>query len=79
MAGQTRENPIFAIAGPTASGKTELGVKLAHAVGGEIINCDSVQIYRGIQIATAKPTVEEMGGVPHLLFDYVDRIVNYTA
>jgi tRNA dimethylallyltransferase len=71
--------PIYAIAGPTASGKTALGVNLAIEIGGEIINCDSVQIYRGIQIATAKPTPEEMRGVPHHLIDYVDPNVNYTA
>ncbi len=71
--------PIYAIAGPTASGKTSLGVDLAIEIGGEIINCDSVQIYRGIQIATAKPTPEEMRGVPHHLIDYVDPHVNYTA
>jgi tRNA dimethylallyltransferase len=79
MAVDAAEKRIFAIAGPTASGKSELGVKLAHKVGGEIINCDSVQIYRGIQIATAKPTADEMGGVPHHLIDYVDPNINYTA
>lgn len=70
---------IYAIAGPTASGKTALGVELALAIGGEIINFDSVQIYREIQIATAKPGEEEKGGVPHHLIDYVDPNVNYTA
>ena len=73
------DRPIYAIAGPTASGKTALGVELALRVGGEIINCDSVQIYRGIQIATAKPTEEEKRGVPHHLINYVDPNVNYTA
>jgi tRNA dimethylallyltransferase len=73
------KKPIYAIAGPTASGKTALGVELALRVGGEIINCDSVQIYKGIQIATAKPTDEEKRGVPHHLIDYVDPNVNYTA
>ncbi len=75
----TREKPIFAIVGPTASGKTELAVNLALEIGGEIINCDSVQIYQGIEIATAKPTVEERRGVPHHLIDYVPPHVNYTA
>ena len=70
---------IYCISGPTASGKTALGVKLAMAVGGEIINCDSVQIYKGIQIATAKPGEDEKRGVPHHLIDYVDPNVNYTA
>ncbi len=73
------KRPIFAISGPTASGKTALGVKLAEHISGEVVNFDSVQIYRGIQIATAKPTAEEMRGVPHHLIDYVDPRVNYTA
>ncbi|MGE3465628.1 MAG: tRNA (adenosine(37)-N6)-dimethylallyltransferase MiaA [Pyrinomonadaceae bacterium] len=71
--------PIFAISGPTCSGKTELGVALALHVGGEVINCDSVQIYKGIEIATAKPSAEEMRGVTHHLIGYVDPNVNYTA
>ena len=70
---------IFAIAGPTASGKTALGVDLALRFDGEVVNFDSVQIYRGIEIATAKPTTEERRGVPHHLIDYVDPNVNYTA
>jgi tRNA dimethylallyltransferase len=71
--------PIYAIAGPTASGKTALAVELALKAGGEIVNFDSVQIYKGIEIATAKPTEEEKRGVPHHLIDYVDPNVNYTA
>jgi tRNA dimethylallyltransferase len=70
---------IYAVAGPTASGKTALAVQLALHVGGEVINFDSVQIYKGIEIATAKPTEEEKRGVPHHLIDYVDPNVNYTA
>ena len=70
---------IFAIAGPTASGKTALGVDLALRFDGEVVNFDSVQIYRGIEIATAKPTTGERRGVPHHLIDYVDPNVNYTA
>ncbi|HSU25705.1 MAG TPA: tRNA (adenosine(37)-N6)-dimethylallyltransferase MiaA [Pyrinomonadaceae bacterium] len=73
------EKPVFAIAGPTASGKTALGVELTLRVGGEIINCDSVQIYKEIQIATAKPSEEEKRGVPHHLIGYVDPNLNYTA
>lgn len=73
------KTPIYAIAGPTASGKTALGVELALGVGGEVINCDSVQIYRGIQIATAKPSEEEKRGVPHHLIDYVDPNIDYSA
>jgi tRNA dimethylallyltransferase len=73
------KKPIYAIVGPTASGKTEIGVELALRVKGEIINCDSVQIYKEIQIATAKPSTEEMRGVPHHLIDYVSPNVNFTA
>jgi tRNA dimethylallyltransferase len=65
--------------GPTASGKTALGVELALKVGGEVINCDSVQVYKGIEIATAKPTEAEKRGVPHHLVDFVDPNINYTA
>lgn len=73
------DRPIYAIAGPTCSGKTALAVELALRVGGEVVNFDSVQIYRDIQIATAKPTEEEKRGVPHHLIGYVDPNVNYTA
>ena len=79
MAKNTNKKPIYAIVGPTASGKTALGVDLALNIGGEIINCDSVQIYQGIRIATAKPSDDEKRGVPHHLIDYVDPNVNYTA
>jgi tRNA dimethylallyltransferase len=70
---------IYAIAGPTASGKTALGVRLAKSVGGEVVNFDSVQIYQKIQIATAKPSEEEKQGIPHHLIGYVDPNTNYTA
>ena len=73
------ERPIIAISGPTCSGKTALGVEAALHVGGEVINFDSVQIYREIEIATAKPAEAEMRGVPHHLIGYVDPNVNYTA
>jgi tRNA dimethylallyltransferase len=71
--------PIYAISGPTCSGKTALGVHLCKHVGGEVINFDSVQIYKGIEIATAKPSEKEKQGIPHHLIDYVDPNVNYTA
>ena len=73
------KNPIIAISGPTCSGKTALAVRAAKALNGEVVNFDSVQIYSGIEIATAKPTAEEMDGVPHHLIGYVDPNVNYTA
>jgi tRNA dimethylallyltransferase len=76
----TNKKPIYSIVGPTASGKTEIGVALALRLGNaEIINCDSVQIYQGIEIATAKPSEEEKRGVPHHLIDYVSPNINYTA
>ena len=56
---------IAVIAGPTASGKTALGVEMAKAFDGEVISADSMQIYKGMDIATAKPTAEEMQGIPH--------------
>src|SRR2546426_2296658 len=71
--------PIIAIVGPTASGKSELGIELALHLGGEIINCDSVQVYQGIQIATAKVPLAERRGVPHHLIDFVSPLVNFTA
>lgn len=76
---RSSKQPIYAIAGPTASGKTALGVRLAKHAGGEVVNFDSVQIYKEIQIATAKPTDDERQGIPHHLIDYVDPNVNYTA
>jgi tRNA dimethylallyltransferase len=71
--------PIPAIVGPTASGKSELGIELALRFDGEIINCDSVQVYREIEIATAKVPLEERRGVPHHLIDFVPPEINYTA
>lgn len=72
--------PIYSIVGPTASGKTEISLELALKLGNaEIINCDSVQIYKEIWVATAKIAQEEMRGVPHHLIDYVSPHINYTA
>lgn len=65
--------------GPTASGKSELAITVASAIGGEIINCDSVQVYREIEIATAKVPFGERQDVPHHLIDFVSPEVNYTA
>jgi len=76
---EAHEKPIVAISGPTASGKTALAVGLALTIGAEIVNFDSVQIYRGIEIATAKPSDEVRCGVAHHLINYVDPNVNYTA
>jgi len=74
-----RASSLIAIVGPTASGKSGLGINLAQRIGGEIINCDSVQVYQGIQIATAKMPLEDQRGVPHHLIDFVSPSVNFTA
>ena len=63
---------IICIAGPTASGKTALAVELAKELGGEVISCDSMQIYRRMDIGTAKPTAEEMQGIPHHMIDIAE-------
>ena len=60
---------IICVVGPTASGKTALAVELAKYTGGEVVSCDSMQIYRRLSIGTAKPTVEEMQGIPHHMID----------
>src|SRR6266478_3078798 len=61
--------PLVAIIGPTASGKSALGVKLAERFGGEVVTCDSTQLYCGFDIGTAKPTLTERRGIPHHLID----------
>lgn len=71
--------PLIAVVGPTASGKSELGIALAQRCNGEIINCDSVQVYRGIYIATAKVPIAEQGGIPHHLIDIAEPTENFTA
>ena len=63
---------IYAVVGPTASGKTSLSIALAKALDGEILCCDSMQIYDGMDIGTAKPTLDEQDGVPHHLFGFAD-------
>ena len=65
-------NNIICIAGPTASGKTALAVELAKAHNGEVVSSDSMQIYRRMDIGTAKPTVEEMQGIPHHMIDIIE-------
>jgi len=70
---------LIAIVGPTASGKTALGIALAHTFGGEIVSADSRQIYRGMDIGTAKPTPVERHAVPHHLIDIKDPNENYTV
>ncbi|WP_255672124.1 tRNA (adenosine(37)-N6)-dimethylallyltransferase MiaA [Glycomyces amatae] len=68
----TLQPPVIAVVGPTAAGKTALSVALAKALDGEVVNADSMQLYRGMDIGTAKITDEERDGVPHLVFDVLD-------
>ena len=70
---------VIAVAGPTASGKTALAIKLAHECNGEIISADSRLVYKGFDIASAKPTVEEREGIPHHLIDIVEPEVDYSV
>ena len=65
-------NNIICIAGPTASGKTALAVELAKELNGEVVSCDSMQIYKGMDIGTAKPTQEEMQGIVHHMIDVAE-------
>ena len=72
-------NPIICLAGPTASGKTALAVALAQALNGEVVSCDSMQVYKFMDIGTAKPTPAEMGGVPHHMIDVADPREDYSV
>ena len=73
-------NPnVLVICGPTASGKTALSVALAQQLNGEVVSADSMQIYRRMDIGTAKPTVEEMAGVPHHMIDVADPEENFSV
>jgi tRNA dimethylallyltransferase len=76
-----RERRIGAvlIAGPTASGKSALGIRLADALGGVVINADSMQVYRDLRILTARPTPDEEQCVPHRLYGHVDGAVNFSV
>lgn len=67
------------IAGPTASGKSALGIKLAQALDGVVINADSMQVYRDLRVITARPTPEEEGQAPHRLYGHVDAAVNFSV
>jgi tRNA dimethylallyltransferase len=73
------DSPLVAIVGPTASGKSTLGIWLAQQLGGDIVACDSTQLYRGFDIGTAKPAFEERQGVAHHLLDVLDAAEEATA
>ena len=70
---------VIAVVGPTASGKTFLAIEIAHKIDGEIISADSRLVYKGFNIAAAKPTTEEMEGIPHHLIDIVEPEYDYSA
>lgn len=71
--------PVAAIVGPTASGKTALSIALAKKLNGEIISCDSMQIYKGMDIASAKPSESEKEGIPHHLMDFLSPSESYSV
>ncbi len=71
--------PLIAVVGPTASGKTSLAVSICEKIGGEAVSCDSMQIYKGMDIATAKPTAEEMNGIPHHLIGFLNPDEGYSV
>lgn len=71
--------PLVVLLGPTASGKTALAVWLAQRFGGEVVSADSMQIYKRMDIATAKPSKEEMGGIPHHLLDFLEPSVSFSV
>lgn len=73
------KDKIVVIAGPTAVGKTDISIEIAKALNGEIISCDSMQIYKYMNIGTAKPTKDEMQGIPHHLMDFADPRESFTV
>ncbi len=70
---------VIVICGPTASGKTGISIELAKQINGEIVSCDSMQIYKDMNIGTAKPTEEEMQGIPHHMLDFVLPTQRYSV
>lgn len=70
---------ILVVCGPTAAGKTALGVELARRLNGEVVSADSMQVYRGMDIGTAKPTAAEMGGIPHHMIDVAEPEEDFSA
>lgn len=71
--------PVLAVVGPTASGKTSLAIEIAKEYHGEVVSADSMQTYKEMQIATAKPTVDEMQGIPHHLLDFLAPDVSFSV
>ncbi len=71
--------PVVAVIGPTASGKSDLAVEICRRFGGEVVSADSMQIYRGMDIATAKPTEDEKKNIPHHMMDFLDNTEDYSV
>lgn len=70
---------LICVVGPTASGKTALSIEIAKRIGGEIVSADSMQIYKGISIASAAPTKAEMQGIPHYMLEFLERSESYSV
>lgn len=75
----TEKQKILVVCGPTASGKSDVGILLAKEFNGEVVSADSMQVYIGLDIATAKPTIEEMQGIPHHMISVVQRDEKYSV
>ena len=73
------KKPLIVLTGPTAVGKTALSIQLARRIGGEIISADSMQVYRHMDIGTAKIRLEEMDGVPHHLIDILEPTEDFNV
>ena len=76
---ETQNSPVIVIVGPTGSGKTGVSIEIAKEIGGEIISADSRAIYKGMDIGTAKPSLEEQDGVPHFGLDLVEPGERFTV
>src|SRR5690242_16164156 len=79
VAADVRNRPLVAVVGPTGSGKSDLALAIAEEYNGEIVNCDSVQVFRHFDIGTAKLPVQERRGIPHHLIDIVEPDELFTA
>ena len=76
---KNQKHPVLAVVGPTATGKTALGVTLAEMFGGEVISADSMQLYKGLDVGTAKVTPDETHGIPHHAVDLLTPCLLYTS
>ena len=76
---ENKKIPLIAVVGPTASGKTTLSIEIAKRIGGEIVSADSMQIYKGISVASAAPTEEEMQGIPHYMLEFLNLGDSYSV